>query len=620
MKRVCRLFQVGALVTVSGVVGCGDTTRSSNADAAAGGSSNAAAADGSGGGGSDAGSGETTSSPSGSGGSSGGSGGTAASGGDSSDNGGSGGSGAAGTVGTGGSAGNLGGLPEEQTPGAFDCGAAAVGSPLLRLTHVEYDNTIVDLLGVETLDEHDGVRPSAVLANDPLHSISELGWEAYRAVAAAIARQVMGGPLAPNFITCDPTAVGCLSDTVVAFGRRAFRRPLTQDEVADYESLIPDDPAELSEATAEMLLSTMLASPSFLFRPEQGGPSEPVLTSHELASRLAYFLWGGPPDAALSAAADADELRNEEQLEEQALRLLGDPRSRRSFAEFHRRYLRMDEVFYWGATDHDTDVYPLYTPEVNATALDELEAFLDDVVASQGSFQDLFLSEVGFVNRDTALLYGVSPDNLGSELVRVRFDPVQRPGLLTRLAFLSSFSSYSSTSPILRGVFVNNEILNLSVPTPAPDLGHEPTMPGVYATNRERVTQLTSPTGCQSCHHVYINPPGFVLEAYDAVGSWQPIDPFGGPIDPVADVFFGDEVATVRSPLELMQKLAASKFAQRNYADEVIAYAFARPSNARDACLGEALAASIAQGVSLQELWLELVLSDEFRVRGVPAD
>src|SRR5690606_34263827 len=114
--------------------------------------------------------------------------------------------------------------------------------------------------------------------------------------------------------------------------------------------------------------------------------------------------------------------------------------------------------------------------------------------------------------------------------------------------------------------------------------------------------------------------PGFVLEAYDAVGSWQPIDPFGGPIDPVADVFFGDEVATVRSPLELMQKLAASKFAQRNYADEVIAYAFARPSNARDACLGEALAASIAQGVSLQELWLELVLSDEFRVRGVPAD
>ena len=506
--------------------------------------------------------------------------------------------------------------PEEQTPGTFDCGEADLQTPLLRLTNVEYDNTVLDLLGVETLDAYDGARPSQILAPDPPDSITELGWEAYRAVAAAIAAQVMGGPLAVNFITCDPAVDGCLSQTITAFGRRAFRRPLSADEQADYESLRPDDSVEPFDETAETILAAMLASPSFLFRVEQGGLSDPVLTDHELASRLSYFLWGGPPDAALSTAADAGVLGTPEGLAAEAGRMLEDPRLLRSFAEFHRGYLGLPGS-YWGAMDHDTQVFPNYSSDVPAVALAEVAAFLDYVVASEGSFADLFLSNRGFVNQDTAPLYGLAPQNYGSELVPVELDPSQRPGLLTRVGFLSSFSAYATTSPILRGIFVSKDILNVTPPVPDPGAESGPIPEGMYATNREYVSALTAHAECVDCHSVYINPSGFVLENYDAVGSWQTVDPKGGPIDPVADVFFGDSVETVNNSLELMQKLATSSFAQRNYADQVIAYALSRGSNPHDACLGDELAESLAQGVSLKGLWLELTQRAEFRIRGL---
>lgn len=529
-----------------------------------------------------------------------------------------------GNAGTGGStSGGLGGsggspIPMGHTPGAFECGESDVPMPVVRLTHAQYDNTILDLLGLETLNAGGTLRPSALLSNDPLDTITELGWEGYRTAARQIAEEVVSGPLRANFITCEPAAEGCLSDTIVTFGRKAFRRPLTEDERADYARLIPEDPMEISDTTAVDILATMLASPSFLWRLEQGGFSEPALTSYEVASRLSYFMWNGPPDAELSQAADADQLGTAEQLAAQATRMLEDPRLLRSFEEFHRGYLNIARS-YWGTMDHDQERFPLFSTEVNQAGLLELARFLDDVVASNGTFQDLFLSNIGFVNQHTAPLYGLSPGNFGSELVRVELEPKERPGLLTRLAFLSSFSGYASTHPILRGIFVSQHILNLMPGPPLADLP-PPLPPGEYQTNRELVTALTASPACAQCHQTYIDPIGFVLENYDAVGAWQTIDPRGGPIDPVADVFFGDEIATVHNSLELMQKLASSRFAHRNYADEAIAYAFSRPPNAHDACLADVLADQIAQGISLRELWFELAQSDEFRFRGAPTE
>lgn len=635
MIRIHGLVWAGALMAAWGLTACGSTSRScpsgdtecSEAKDSSDGGGDGEASSGGDHGGSGGGMSDGMPGPSGAGGSAatgaGGSGSAVTSSTTSGGGSGVGGSGGTATVGSGGSAasGGTGAVPDEQSPGQFDCGEADVPSPLVRLTNTQYDNTVFDLLGVETLDAFDGSRPSEILANDPSDSITELGWESYRWVADAIAEQVMGGPLRSSFITCDPSVAGCLSQTVASFGRSAFRRPLTDDERADYEGLIPDDLMEASDATAQTILASMLASPSFVWRLEQGGLSDPALTSYEVASRLAYFLWNGPPDAELSAAADADELRTEEQLTAQALRMLDDqPRMLRSFAEFHRGYLGLDGYSYWGVTEHDTDMYPYFSSEVNESALAELALFLDDVVVSGGGFQDLFLSNIGYVNQYTALLYGLAPDNFGSELVRVELDTTQRPGLLTRLAFLSSFSGYSETSPILRGSFVTQGILQVVPPAPSPDVEMTPDVELDVFTNRDRITFLTSEPGCVECHSVYINPIGFVLESYDAVGAWQAVDPRGGPIDPVADVFFGDRTETVSNSLELMQKLADSSFAQRHYADEIVAFAFSRPPNAPDACLSDALVELMAQHVSLRELWLEVVRSDEFRTRGALSD
>jgi len=518
-----------------------------------------------------------------------------------------------------GATGGTGPVPGDRTPGEFDCGEADAPTPLVRLTNTQYDNTVYYIFGVETLDAFDGSRPSALLVDDPPDSISDLGWEAYRVVAEAIAEQVMAGPLATSFLMCDPTEPGCLSETIASFGREAFRRPLTDEERADYEDLIPDDLTEASDTTARTILAAMLAAPSFVWRAEQGGPGEPTLTSYEVASRLAYFFWNAPPDVELSAAADADELATDEQLTAQARRMTDDLRLRRSFAEFHRGYLGVPGSP-WGAMAHDTQRFPAYSSEMDESAMAELALFLDDIIASGGGFQDLFLSDIGYVNQHTAPVYGLAPESFGSELVRVQLDATQRPGLFTRVAFLSSFSREISTNPTLRGSFITQEILNV----PLPDLPREfdrSDFPNIYATtNRDRMTMLTEAPGCVECHSVYTDPIGFVLENYDAVGAWQTVDQDGGTIYPVANVFFGDRTEVVETSLELMQKLADSSFAQRHYADEIVAYAFSRPPNARDACLADALTASMAEHTNLVELWLEVVGSDAFRIRGTASD
>ena len=629
MTRMHRLVRASALLVAGGLTACGGTSRScpnGDTDCSEAGDSGDGTGDvssssnpsGSGGGASD-GSPDPTADATGSGATgAGGASSGATTGGGSAGVGGSGGTGTAGSGGSGAS-GGTGPVTGDRTPGQFECGEADVPTPLVRMTNTQYDNTVDDLLGITTLDAFDGSRPSAILANDPSDSITDLGWEAYRVVAEAIAEQVMGGPLEHSFITCDPTEEGCLSDTVVTFGREAFRRPLTDDERADYEGLIPDDLMQASDTTARTILAAMLASPSFIWRLEQGGLSEPTLTSYEVASRLAYFLWNGPPDFELSAAADADELRTEEQLMAQARRMIDSPRMLRSFAEFHRGYLGLPNSP-WGTMTHDTQRFPAYSSEMNESAMAELALFLDDIFASGGGFQDLFLNTVGFVDQHTAPVYGLAPENFGSELVRVQLDATQRPGLFTRVAFLSSFSREISTNPSLRGSFMTQEILNVPLPDTPRDF--DVTMlPNINpTTNRDRIALLTDSPECVECHSVYTDPIGFVLENYDAVGAWQTVDQDGGTINPVANVFFGDRTEVVENSLQLMQKLADSSFAQRHYADQLVAYAFSRPSNARDACVADALAASIAEYINLVELWLEVVQSDEFRIRGARSD
>src|SRR5690606_37091001 len=220
-------------------------------------------------------------------------------------------------------------------------------------------------------------------------------------------------------------------------------------------------------------------------------------------------------------------------------------------AQGHRAYLGMDgAVPHWWNRSHDTERFPLYSDDTKPVMEAELDAFFEEVAFGGGAFRDIFLSNVGFVNQLTAPLYGLDAASYGPELTRVELVPTQRPGFLTRLGFLSSFSRYETTSPILRGAYVTVRLVGVDPGPPVPGVEDSPRPEGTFNTEREVVDELTSPPSCSNCHQTVVNPPGYVLEWYDAVGSWQTVDQLGGPIDGTADVVFGPEnTKTISSPV-----------------------------------------------------------------------
>lgn len=549
------------------------------------------------------------------------------------------GSGAATGSGTGGGSSTGGGTSGSGATGTGAGGGAttctsgiAATSQIPRLTNAQYDRTVRDLLGVTGLSASGNAAPSTLLATDQSGSISQLGWSAYQTVGTMIAEQVMADPnLKANFLKCSPSGDGsaCLHDTIVEFGRRAFRRPLTDEEVQSFESLVSKGaqitPDGTPEEVAEVLLDAFLVSPSFLQRSEITQTTDAngnyLLSSYEVASRLAYMLWGSTPDTLLDAAADQDQLTTKEQILAQAQRMLADPKAHDMVAAFHRSYLLMGTNTRWDSAQRDTTLFPSFSKDLIPVIAAETEQFFDGIVFSNGTFQDFFTSSVGYVNARTAPLYGLDPAGFGTDLKEVNLDPKQRPGFLTRVGFLNAYSSYNRTSPILRGAFITKQILGFDPGAPPAGATQTP-LPAPSTeldTNRKQVDAQTAGSACIGCHHTYINPPGFVLEAYDAVGSWQTKEAStGAPIDTTADVTIDGNAVHVTDPADLMAKLAASPQAERRYADLWVNYAYERPDDPLDSCTVNQLAARItAGGYTVLNLITDLTQTDSFRVRAL---
>jgi hypothetical protein len=526
-----------------------------------------------------------------------------------------------GGAGAGGGAGTGGSGP------AVGCGVPAT-TQLPRLTNQQYDRTVRDLLGVTAVGAFGGLPPSSVLAPDQPGDLTMKAWDGYVAASEAIAGQVMADPtLRRRFMACEPTGDGttCLKDTITAFGRRAFRRPLRTDELARFEKIVSNRAAITATGAAaevaEVMLQAFLVSPSFLQRSEIAGAPDGtgrfLLSQHEVASRLSFMLWNSMPDDALDRAADAGALATPAQIRIQAQRMIRDARARDVVGAFHRAYLRAGAGTAWTAAMRDPTRFPGFSDAVVAAMNAETERLLDAVAfESNGSFQDLFATTRGFVNKDTAALYGLDPSGYGAALSEVTLDRNQRPGVLTRVGFLIANAYPDRTSPIARGAFITSAILGLEVPAHPGSSPPPPDVPGL-PTNRARVEAQTTAGACGACHGVYLNPPGYVLEAYDAVGRWQTSEAdTGAPIDTAARVMIDGAAVTVRDPADLMAKLAASRDAQRTYAQRWVAYAYGRAAEPLDACVVETLAADINRsGFPIVDLLVELTQPESFRVR-----
>lgn len=514
------------------------------------------------------------------------------------------------------STGGTGGIVETCTPGI------PVTSQLPRLLNREYDNILFDVLGVSSLAG--GAPPSALLDADFEGDMTNSAWERYLEAARQVAKEVMTGDNRSRFMSCDPgQVVTCYTDTIATFGRRMFRRPLTQEEVARFMTLTGVDPSWTHEQISEAILFAFLASPSFIMVPELSAETEGTafkLSSHEVAARLSLMLWSSVPDDELAAAADQGALVTSDQIRAQAERMIQlRDKAGPQISASHEGYLGIPSgASHWWLVDHDPELFPDYTEATRAALQAEVAAFFEELAYAGGSFRDIFLSNVAFVNQDSAVLYDLDASEYGSELTRVDLDETRRPGILTRAGFLSSYSSRDATNPILRGAFVTREVLGVDPGPPTADAFLVDLPQGPFLTQREKAEAHTSVRAdCAACHAVF-NPAGFVLENYDAVGRWQEVDPLGGSIDPTAEVAFaGDSVKTIGSPHELMQAIVDDPAARRLYAQKLVSFFTGRDANGHDFCAVEAIAAKLetSNDYSMLDIVVDLTQADSFRLR-----
>jgi hypothetical protein len=506
-------------------------------------------------------------------------------------------------------------------------------SQIPRLTNAQYDRTIRDLLGVTNLTAANGVVPSTLLATDQDGGLTDLAWANYKDVADKIATQVMADQtLKSNFMKCTPTAgdTTCFHQTIIDFGRRAFRRALTDAEVARFDKVVAAGatitptgaPAEIAQA----LLYMFLISPTFLQRAEttevSDGAGHFTLSSTEIAQRLSYMLWGTMPDATLNQAADANQLQTNDQIAAQAQRMLQDPKARDMVQAFHTYYLLMNSESHWGSANRDPSLFPNFSPAIANVLTDETLKFFDAVSFAKGStFKDFLTSPVAFVNKDTAPLYGLDPSKFGSDLTQTTLDAKQRPGFLTRLGFLMNFASYTRTNPIYRGAFITKQVLGIVIDSPPPGATQTALPTGAdLDTNRKQVDAQTSGSDCVGCHHGYINPPGFVMEAFDAMGQWRTAESDGVALDTTADVTLvdGQDPVHITNPGDLMTAIANSTGASNQYAAKWVSYAYQREADPADACTVAQLAAKMSNSnYGVLNLVADLAQTQSFRVRVV---
>ncbi len=306
------------------------------------------------------------------------------------------------------------------------------------------------------------------------------------------------------------------------FGRRAFRRPV---EAADLDAIVSLARSVLEaggsfDAAVRAGYRAILCSPRFLYLSENPGR----LDDHAVASRLSYFLTGGPPDADLEALADAGKLHDPATLTAQADRLLGigagdagRSRTRRFVEDFAAEWLDLDQIDF---TEPDRKLFRDFDPVVQHSMLAETHAFLEDMLRENRSVSWLAAADSTYLNSRLARFYGVK-DIAGDELRRVKLPAdAHRGGVLTQGAILKVTANGNNTSPVVRGAWISERLLGLPVhPPPSGVPAIEPDIRGAK-TIREQLAQHRADASCASCHKLF-DPIGFALENFDPSGKWR---------------------------------------------------------------------------------------------------
>jgi hypothetical protein len=468
--------------------------------------------------------------------------------------------------------------------------------------------------------------------------------DAYSRAAERMALNAFRAGDVNNLIPCKPASARdakCREQFVRAFGERAFRRPLTSAEARRYNDLFAAQATNAGTFLegARVVVEAMLQSPKFLFHVTPGDPSvrlKPVtppagsgndrvqadLRDYAIANRLAYLLWDTMPDRALLDAAANGDLRTPDGVERVARAMLEDKRARQAVDEFFSQWLRFDRML--GAAKDDGR-YPSFTPELAAMMVQETKMLLGHLVWDDRNFMEALTADYSFLNGDLARLYGL-PEPAG-EYEMVKFPAeLPRAGILGQATFLASTTGPVETSPTARGLFVREHLLCQVVPNPPPGVNTnlpEPTADAVRA-KRDRMLEHVENQSCAGCHRL-MDPIGFGLEKYDAVGAWRDKEKLElgaaegprrklveveidavGEITGLPDSTFGDSRA-------LGRVLASSPVCQDCVVKQMFRYAFGRPETPADRqSVAGAATAFRSSGFKFKEMLISLVRAPQF--------
>ena len=449
-------------------------------------------------------------------------------------------------------------------------------------------------------------------------AVSDGLWADYQGAAQVLARKVAQDPAALGRLL-PAAAPPAGKERVLAFikelGRRAYRRPLDEAEVAAYSALHDKGPT-VSPGTdgfasgARVVLEAMLQSPHFLYRTElTTGAGRVRLSEYEIASKLSYALTGTMPDDELFAAAARKGLGGHEQVTAEAERLLG--KGAEPGFTFHEELLGLRSLA--GEIDKDTTRYPEFKPEFRDSITKEASLFVAEVFNAGQGLAELLTAPFTFVDANLALLYGVKAPP-GGGFARVELDPRPRAGLLTQTAFLARYGSAES-DPILRGAYVNHALLCLDLEPPPGATENVPEPPASAKTNRERVAAVTSPPQCATCHAAFINPAGFAFENYDAIGKFRTTES-GQPVNAADTYNFNSGPKSFKDAVEFSRVLARSPEAHDCYARSWFTYLQGRLTRPEDEPFVKWLAdRTLTDGLSMRSLALTVVTDDSFLTR-----
>jgi mono/diheme cytochrome c family protein len=439
---------------------------------------------------------------------------------------------------------------------------------------------------------------------------------------AAVGSVAIGGPYRVDgpgntpsrrgIFVCEPVRgaeeEGCATKILSRVARRAFRRPVTARDVQVLLGFFKDGRASGGsfDAGIQLALERLLVDPDFLLRierePNNVSPGRVYrLSDLEVASRLSFFLWSSIPDEPLLDVAERGKLTDPLMLEQQVRRMLADVRSQALVDNFAAQWLHLRNL-------EDVLGDPVPFPDFDLNLVEafrtETELFIASTLHEDRSVLDLLSANYTFVNERLAQHYGI-PGVYGSRFRRVTLpDREQRGGLLAHGGLLALTSYPTRTSPVLRGKWLLDTILGAPPPQPPPDV---PDLPergqgGKTVSVRERLEQHRQNPACASCHST-IDPLGFALENYDALGAWRTLDEGGGVVDAAGTMRSGAKVEGLRG----LRALLLNKREQfvRTVTEKLVAYAVGRELEYYD----QPTVRKVAQDAAPREYrWSSLIL------------